>query len=64
MRRKHEAAMNYHFSTYRHQKTLNVKKKKEMVHPSKRKWIKMDRNEFVLFVSNSDSDLLNPFLSN
>jgi len=31
---------------------------------SKRKWIEMDRNEFVLFVSNPDPDLLNPFLSN
>jgi len=30
----------------------------------KRKWIEMDRNEFVLFVSNPGSDLLNPFLSN
>jgi len=33
-------------------------------HPSKRKWIEMDRNGFVLFVSNPDSDLLNSFLSN
>jgi len=32
--------------------------------PSKRKWIEIDRNGFVLFVSNPDSDLLNPFLSN
>jgi len=29
-----------------------------------RKWIEMKRNGFVLFVSNPDSDLLNPFLSN
>jgi len=28
------------------------------------KWIEMDRNRFVLFASNLDSDLLNPFLSN
>jgi len=32
--------------------------------PSKRKWIEMDRNGFVLFASNPDSDLSNPFLSN
>jgi len=32
--------------------------------PSKRKWIEMDRNGFILFVSNPDSDLLNPFLPN
>jgi len=31
---------------------------------SKRKWIEINRNEFVLFVSNPNSDLLNPFLSN
>jgi len=24
----------------------------------------MDKNRFILFVSNPDSDLLNPFLSN
>jgi len=29
-----------------------------------RKWIEMDRNGFILFVSNPDSDLLNPFLLN
>jgi len=32
--------------------------------PSKRKWIEMDRNGFVLFISNPDSDILDPFLSN
>jgi len=31
--------------------------------PSKRKWIEMNTNGFVLFISNPDSDLLNPFLS-
>jgi len=31
---------------------------------SKRKWIEIDRNGFVLFMSNLDSDLLNSFLSN
>jgi len=38
--------------------------KENSEYPSKRKWIEMDRNGFVLFVSNPDSDLLNPFLSN
>jgi len=32
--------------------------------PSKQKLIEIDRNRFVLFVSNPDSDFLNLFLSN
>jgi len=34
------------------------------VFPSKRKWIEVDTNGFVLFISNPNSDLFNPFLSN
>jgi len=37
---------------------------KDLWIPSKRKLIKMDKNGFVLFLSNPDSDLLNLFLSN
>jgi len=41
--------------------TFDSENEVENVHPSKRKWIEMDRDGFV---SNPDSDLLNPFLSN
>jgi len=33
-----------------------------MNNPPNEKWIEMDKNGFVLFVSNPDSDFFNPFL--